>query len=118
MSTVPHSDIKIDAREKSTFGDSQENTARDEALKVVYKSHKCHDESPRHHDEGDPDTRAEAFHHHITRDFREHIEGKEYCKRNIEVQSFHTKIDFKVNQFGVANIGAVEEAKPKERVST
>lgn len=85
MAAIPHCDEVIDTREETTFSDTKEDAAGQKALEVVYQAHTSHDETPAEHDEGQPDTWAEALHHHVAWDFGSDIKWEEDGERDVVV---------------------------------
>ena len=115
MSRIPHGDEVADARKKATFGDTKEDATGEKAAEVVYQSHASHDETPRYHDGRQPNTWTEALHHHVAWDLGRNVKWEENGKSDVVIQSFHTKINFQLDETRVTNISAIEEAEPTDR---
>ena len=115
MSPIPHGNEVTDTRKETTFGDAEEDAANQETSEVADQTHASHDEAPAYHDDGEPDSWAEALHHYVAWNFGGDVEREENGKRDVVIQTFHTKASLQPDETRVADIGTIEEAEPTRR---
>lgn len=77
----------------------------------MYQSHAGHNQSPGKHDDGKPDAWTESLHHHIAWDLGGDVEREEDGQGDVVVQALHTQILLEMDEAGISNVGAVEEAE-------
>jgi hypothetical protein len=91
-------------REKTGFGHAQENTRNQEAVVVLNQAHECHDETPCHHDGGQPATRSELLEKQVGGDFKGRICEEEDCETPVVFVWQDAKIGAEAFDLGVSNV--------------
>lgn len=111
MTTIPHGDKETDAGEETALGNAKEDTACKDATEVVYQAHASHDESPRDHDDSEPNAWTDALHHHVAWDFGRDVEGEENGKCDVVVETLHSEIDLQIDETRVTDIGTIKKTE-------
>jgi hypothetical protein len=94
---------------------------------VLYNTEESSANTPNNHDEGDPKCRTSTLHHHVTRNFCEHVEGEEdgqsdlaivsllysqvlgCCCTHVVIQALHVETLLETSKTSITDVGTVEE---------
>lgn len=76
----------------------------------MHETHARHDHAPEEHDARQEDTRAEALQHDVGGGFEEAVRDEEDCQADVVLPVLHVQVWDQPVDFGVADVGAVEEA--------
>ncbi len=98
------------AREEARLGETEQETYRHEAVRPSAKGGCARKQAPRHHDAGDPETRAHLFQNDVARHFEQEIAPEKHTGGKSERRGIKTKI-LVHGKRGEAHIDAVEVAE-------
>lgn len=78
---------ECDTREQTTLSKTESGTSSKQSVVVLYNTEKSSADTPDNHDERDPKCGTSTLHHHVTRDFCQHVEGEEDSQSNLVIVS-------------------------------
>jgi hypothetical protein len=112
VSHVPLADEIIDTGEESALKQSKEDTRSHETGVVLHETLEDHSQRPEEHDESEPDARSCPLHHHVRRYLCRNIEWEEDGEAIIVLDALEVEVFLEMIETCIADVGAVEEAKP------
>ena len=113
-SFIPAAQIVVDAGEQPRLGESQPPPRRHHALEVMGQAHGHHDRAPQHHDDGDEDRRAQALEQDVRQGLEERVGDEEDGQAGIVLAARDVEGVGQAVEFGIADVGAVEEGDEVE----
>lgn len=103
MTTVPRRKDVRGCREKTSFGNAEEEPGSEKPAVAMYDAHERHDCSPREHNDGDPDGGSEPFEDDVGGDFEEGVGEEEDGQANVVLLRGEAKIFRETRYIGVAD---------------
>ena len=111
---VPAGEVVVYAWEEARFGHAEEEAGGHEALEVVAEAHGHHGDAPDGHDDGDEDAGSEAFEQDVGERFEQGVGDEEDAEAGVVLAAGHVEGFLEAVEFGVADVGAVEEGDEVE----
>lgn len=84
-------------------------------MEVLYEAHEGHDDSPRHHDGGEPAARAKFLEQQVAGDFKGRVSEEEDCQAEVVLRGREANVCGKALNVCVANIASYREKVRSER---